>query len=189
MLGMIIAMLYLYYMDRSNIMNSLLTGIIYADKWNCLIFRGLCRVYPVNLNLWLPIWHLLRSMRGGSVPEFPESPFSRLDAESETGQFWISSPIPSPVLTWFEHRDRFWVLSREPRLFQPETPILHIKPVEISPNSKSETRDNLTLSPSPSLRLGDPGTSRPSPSPRRVWRQGTRTFESETRDSGNSGPI
>ena len=132
------------------------------------------------------MWHLLRSMRGGSVPEFPESPFSRLDAESETGQFWISSPIPSPVLTWFEHRDRFWVLSREPRLFQPETPILHIKPVEISPNSKSETRDNLTLSPSPSLRLGDPGTSRPSPSPRRVWRRGTRTFESETRDSGKS---
>ena len=32
MLGMIIAMLYLYYMDRSNIMDSLLTGIIYADK-------------------------------------------------------------------------------------------------------------------------------------------------------------
>ena len=49
MLGMRIAMLYLYYMDRSNIMNSLLTGIIYADMQNCLIFRGLCRVYPVNL--------------------------------------------------------------------------------------------------------------------------------------------
>ena len=104
------------------------------------------------------------------MTEFPESPFSRLDFESDTDQSWTSSPIPIPIQTWFEHRDRFWVLSREPRLFEPETPILHIKPVEISPNSKSETRDKLTSSPSPSLRLGDPGTSRPSPSPRRVWR-------------------
>ena len=174
MLGMIIAMLYLYYMDRSNIMNSLLTGIIYADKWNCLIFRGLCRVYPVNLT---KISGYLCDIycglcEGGLCQSFP-SPHFR-------------DSMPSLRLASSEFRVGFRVLSREPRYF--ETPILHIKPVEISPNFKSETtRGNLTSSPIPSLRLGDPGTSRPSP--RRVWSGGTRTFESETRDSGNSGPI
>ena len=92
--------------------------------------------------------------------EFPESPFSRLDFESETDQSWTSSPIPSPILTWFEHRDRFRVrfrvLSRETRYFESETPIFHIKPVEISPNFKSETRESFTPSPIPSLRLGYP---------------------------------
>ena len=34
------------------------------------------------------------------MPEFLESPFSRLDFESETDQSWTSSPI----LTWLEHR-------------------------------------------------------------------------------------
>ena len=71
-----------------------------------------------------------------AVAEFP---FSRLDFESETDQSWTSSPI----LTWFEHHDRFRVrfrvLSRETRYFESETPIFHIKPVEISPNFKSET--------------------------------------------------
>ena len=93
-------------------------------------------------------------------PEFPESPFSRLDFESETDQSRTSSLIPSPILTWFEHRDRFRVrfrvLSRETRYFESETPIFHIKPVEISPNFKVETRENLTSSPIPSLRLGYP---------------------------------
>ena len=42
------------------------------------------------------IWH--------DTAEFPESPFSRLDFESETDQSWTSSPIPSPILTWLEHR-------------------------------------------------------------------------------------
>ena len=62
-----------------------------------------------------------------SRAEFPESPFSRLDFESETDQSWTSSPIPSPILTWFEHRDRFRVrfrvLSRETRYFESETTI------------------------------------------------------------------
>ena len=78
-----------------------------------------------------------------SKAEFPESPFSRLDFESETDQSWTSSPIPSSILTWFEHRDRFRVrfrvLSRETRYFESETPIFHVKPVEISPNFKSQT--------------------------------------------------
>ena len=82
------------------------------------------------------------------------------DFESETDQSWTSSPIPSPILTWFEHRDRFRVrfrvLSQETRYFESETPIFHIKPVEISPNFKSETRESFTPSPIPSLRLGYP---------------------------------
>ena len=65
------------------------------------------------------------------------------DFESETDQSWTSSPIPSPILTWFEHRDRFrvWfrVLSGESWYFESETKIFHIKPVEISPYFKSET--------------------------------------------------
>ena len=90
--------------------------------------------------------------------EFPESPFLRLDFESETDQFWTSSPIPIPILTWCEHQDRvrFRVLSRETRYFESETPIFHIKPVEISPNFKAETRESLISSPIPSLRLGYP---------------------------------
>ena len=39
--------------------------------------------------------------------EFLMSPFSKLDFESETDKSWTSSPIPSLILTWFEHRDRF----------------------------------------------------------------------------------
>ena len=66
-------------------------------------------------------------------PEFPESPFSRLDFESETDQSWTSSPIPSPILTRFEIRDRFRVISRETRNFESETPILPIKTVKIVP--------------------------------------------------------
>ena len=56
-----------------------------------------------------PILHfeLLDTTNNNKKPfraEFPESPFSRLDFESETDQSWTSSPIPSPILTWFEHR-------------------------------------------------------------------------------------
>ena len=106
------------------------------------------------------IWKKNQTPTQPTVPEFPESPFSRLDFESETDQSWTSSPIPSPILTWFEHRDRFRVrfrvLSRETRYFESETPIFHIKPVEISPNFKAETRESLTSSPIPSLRLGYP---------------------------------
>ena len=48
------------------------------------------------------------------------------------------------ILTKFELRDKFRVLSQETRYFESETPILPIKPVEISPNFKSDARENLT---------------------------------------------
>ena len=40
------------------------------------------------------------------------------------------------------------------RYFESETPILRIKAVEVSPNIKSETRQNVTSDPIPEL--GDP---------------------------------
>ena len=99
------------------------------------------------------VFHLLR-------PEFLESRFSSPDIESETRKVRNSSPIPSPILTRFELRDRFRVrfrvLSRETGYFESETPILPIKPVEINPNFKSDTRGNITSSPIPSPRLGNP---------------------------------
>ena len=72
-----------------------------------------------------------------SQPEFPESRFSSPDIESETRKVRNSSPIPSPILTRFEIRDRFRVrfrvISRETRNFESETPILPIKTVKIVP--------------------------------------------------------
>ena len=70
---------------------------------------------------------------------FPESWFSSLDFESETLRVRVSSPILSSILSRLELWDRVRVLSRETRYFESETPIFHIKPVEISPNFKSDT--------------------------------------------------
>ena len=33
--------------------------------------------------------------------DFSKSPFLKLDFESETDKSWTSSPILSPILTWF----------------------------------------------------------------------------------------
>ena len=98
------------------------------------------------------------------------------DSESDSNQVWNSRPIPSPIP------------SNKPRdsEFRVWDPHFTYKTCKKCSNFKSETREIETSSPSPIPRLGEPNTSRPSPSPGRVLVRETRYFESETRDSGNS---
>ena len=84
------------------------------------------------------------------MTEFPEFRFSSPDSESDSIQGLTSRLISSPIP------------SRETQYFESETPLFHIKPIEISPNFKAEIRENLTSSPSPD-ESKDEGLGLPSP--------------------------
>ena len=124
------------------------------------------------------------------LPEFPESPFSSPDFESETAWDVNTRPIPSPSL------DHWWissprpslrrVLRRESRYFESDSPFSPLKSCNLCPHSDTNTAQNVMTSPRPSPSLEHPWISRSSPRPRRVLGRGTRPFESESRDSGNS---
>ena len=125
-----------------------------------------------------------------SKAEFPESPFSRPDFESETAWDVYSRPIPSPSLDhWWISRSRpspRRVLRRESRYFESDSPFFPLKSFNLCPYSNINTAQNVMTSPRPGPILEHPWISNPSPRPRRVLDRETRPFESETRDSGNS---
>ena len=125
-----------------------------------------------------------------SKAEFPESPFSRPDFESETAWDVYSRPIPSPSLDhWWISRSRpspRRVLRRESRYFESDSPFFPLKSFNLCPYSNINTAQNVMTSPRPSPSLEHLWISRPSPRPKRVLDRETRPFESGTRDSGNS---
>ena len=149
---------------------------------------------PLKQNVWSKLHTIISNLFVGirhSLPEFPESPFSRPDFESETAWDVYSRPIPSPSLDhWWISRSRpspRRVLRRESRYFESDSPFFPLKSFNLCPYSNINTAQNVMTSPRPSPSLEHLWISRPSPRPKRVLDRETRPFESGTRDSGNSG--